>query len=311
MPNRPWFAVLLFLVAACGTIGKSSSPGDDEGSDDDDDDTLPLPEGYLSLLEGGWLLEPGEEAYHCVYQTVPRDVYLKGFRPLNPDGTHHTVLTVLRGNDSTPDGIVPCSSATNGQNMIFGSGIGAPDFDFPAGVGLHLTAGTRLLLNLHLFNATDAPLAGRSGTLFREATASEIEHVAELVLAGPVGFSIPAPSPRPITGTCSLSNIIDQPAKVFALSQHMHKLGRNLKSTIRRPGAVDIVLQDTPYDFEEQIFHFVDEIEILPGDSLVTECTYDNDTGRSIPFGESSDDEMCFTDLFYYPAQGANFLCPF
>ena len=32
-------------------------------------------------------------------------------------------------------------------------------------------------------------------------------------------------------------------------------------------------------------------------------------TGQTVTFGESSDDEMCFSDLFYYPAQGANFVC--
>jgi hypothetical protein len=42
---------------------------------------------------------------------------------------------------------------------------------------------------------------------------------------------------------------------------------------------------------------------------LTTYCTYDNTTGQTVRFGESSDDEMCFTDLFYYPAQGANFVC--
>ena len=46
-----------------------------------------------------------------------------------------------------------------------------------------------------------------------------------------------------------------------------------------------------------------------PGDVLTTHCTYDNQTGHNVTFGESSDDEMCFSDLFYYPAQGANFVC--
>jgi hypothetical protein len=41
----------------------------------------------------------------------------------------------------------------------------------------------------------------------------------------------------------------------------------------------------------------------------VTECTYNNTTGSPVRFGESSDDEMCFTDIFYYPAQRANYIC--
>ena len=53
----------------------------------------------------------------------------------------------------------------------------------------------------------------------------------------------------------------------------------------------------------------------MPGDVLTTYCTYENTaetnppSGAPVGFGESSDDEMCFTDLFYYPAQGADFIC--
>jgi hypothetical protein len=89
----------------------------------------------------------------------------------------------------------------------------------------------------------------------------------------------------------------------------MHKLGRRLKSVIRR-GQQEIVLQDVPYDFEQQTFQLVQPtVELRPGDVLTTYCTYDNTTGSTVRFGDSSDDEMCFTDLFYYPAQGASFVC--
>ncbi|MBP6845324.1 MAG: hypothetical protein KA201_16335, partial [Kofleriaceae bacterium] len=70
------------------------------------------------------------------------------------------------------------------------------------------------------------------------------------------------------------------------------------------------VLQDQPYDFEHQNFQLVAPfVELRPGDVLTTTCSYNNTTGATVRFGDSSDDEMCFTDLFYYPAQGANFIC--
>lgn len=65
-----------------------------------------------------------------------------------------------------------------------------------------------------------------------------------------------------------------------------------------------------PYEFEHQDFQRVaPSVELWPDDVLTTECTYDNQTGETVHFGDSSDDEMCFTNLFYYPAQGANFMC--
>lgn len=266
------------------------------------------PDGFEKLMEGSWTLAPGQEAYFCIYSTVPRDIDIKAFRPLAPPGTHHTVLT--KANTSMPDGIYPCNVGTNGTTMIYGSGVGAPDFAFPPGIGLRLAAGTRLLNNLHLYNATDQPLSGVSGSLFKPAAAGELQNFAELVLAGPtLGLSVPTGTSTQ-QGTCNVDRITNAPIQVFALSQHMHKLGTHMKSVVQRAGSPDIVLQDIPYDFEKQEFHHTPSlVELRPGDKLVTHCTYDNTTGAAVSFGESSDDEMCFTDLYYYPAKSANYIC--
>lgn len=294
-------------LVACGG-SSSGDAGDDDAVDAaaGDVDTA-IPDGWVSLMEGDWTLAAGEEGYFCVYTTVPRDMYVKAFRPLIPLGTHHTVVTRYEG--TQPDGTVRCGVGTNGQSMIYGSGVGSPDFEFPTGVGLHLTAGTRLLANLHLYNASDAPLSGRSGALIQEATAAEIQHEAEIVLAGPTATLAVPPGMSTQQGNCSISNIASEPITVFALSQHMHKLGKSMRSVVTR-GSEQIMLQDVPYNFENQTFQLkTPTVELRPGDTLTTYCTYDNTTGTTVRFGESSDDEMCFTDLFYYPAQGANFVC--
>jgi hypothetical protein len=300
------FAVL--ALAACGSGGNGD---DDDGNAIDaapgDIDTA-VPDGWTTLLEGDWSMPAGSpDTYYCVYATVPRDMYIKAFRPLIPLGTHHTVLTLFSGS-SPADGIHPCNVGTNGQSMIYGSGVGSPDFVFPTGIGLHLRAGQRLLLNLHLYNASDNTLTGRSGTLIQEATAAEIQNEAEIVLAGPT-FTLQVPTGMSTqSGGCNLSSITSVPIQVFSLSQHMHKTGKHMRSTITRGGST-FDIQDIDYNFESQTFQLKNpEITLQPSDRLTTYCTYDN-PGAPKTFGESSDDEMCFTDLFYYPAQGANFTC--
>jgi hypothetical protein len=299
--------LLSFAVAAAACGGSGGGAGDDDGSPDGPPGGEPDPDSWQALLRGDWSLAANTEGYFCVYATVPRDVDIKAFRPLSPLGTHHTVLTRYQG--SAPDGVVPCNFGVNGQSMIYGSGVGAPDFAFPSGVGLHLAAGTRLLLNLHLYNASDAPIRGTSGTLFQAAAPGEIQHPAELVLAGPT-LSLAVPSGVTTqSGSCNVSSITAAPIQVFALSQHMHRLGRHMRSTVVRGGS-EIVLQDLPYDFEQQTFHLTaSTTELRPGDVVKTSCTYENATGATVRFGESTDDEMCFTDLFYYPAQGASYIC--
>jgi hypothetical protein len=190
----------------------------------------------------------------------------------------------------------------------YGSGVGSPDFEFPDGIGLQLKAGQRLLLNLHLYNASDEAISGTSGTLVKEAAPGEIQNFAEIVLAGPtLGLQVPTGTSTQ-SGNCNISDLTSVPIQVFSLSQHMHKTGTHMKSVITR-GQQEIVLQDIDYNFDLQGFQLVSpHIQLEPTDRLTTYCTYNN-PGAPKTWGESSDDEMCFTDLFYYPSQGASFTC--
>jgi hypothetical protein len=134
------------------------------------------PEAWTLLIEGEWQLPAGSEGYRCVRQTLQQDIHIAGLRALSPQGTHHTVLGV--GPSTGPDGISDCNAGELGQRMVFGSGVGTDSYELPDGVALRLRAGEQLLLNLHLFNATQAPISGNSGTFILSLAASEVEHVA-------------------------------------------------------------------------------------------------------------------------------------
>ena len=47
------------------------------------------------------------------------------------------------------------------------------------------------------------------------------------------------------------------------------------------------------------------------GSRIDVTCTYNNNTNPpvNIPFGDSSNQEMCFTGLYKYPAGGGLFQC--
>jgi hypothetical protein len=267
------------------------------------------------LNEGSWTIpvsDPGtnpQDPYYCIITTLHEDTYIKAFKGLIPTGTHHTVLTIYDGNE--PDGVVPCDAGTNGAKMIYGTGIGTPPFYYPAGVGLKLPAGTRLINNLHLFNSGDTPISGTSGTLYLPAQASEIQHEAQVVLAGPINLDIPAGATVVRQGNCSVSTIAGEPIQLFSISPHMHRLGTHMKSVLIR-GGQETVLQDVDYNFEQQTFSLKEPfIELRPTDTIRTECTYKNTTNAEVNWGDSSSDEMCFTDLGFFPAQNRPFfICP-
>ena len=58
---------------------------------------------------------------------------------------------------------------------------------------------------------------------------------------------------------------------------------------------------DKPFDFNHQI-HYMQDYDLLPGETLQNVCTFNNTTNAGVPFGESSDTEMCYMFVMSYPA---------
>lgn len=85
---------------------------------------------------------------------------------------------------------------------------------------------------------------------------------------------------------------------------HMHYRGRNTRVQIIRDGK-EIAPLSTLRDFEYgyQFSKALDNVQLFPGDKFITTCEYDtsNDT-EPVPGGQSSEDEMCFAWIDYYPA---------
>lgn len=292
-----WMLALVLALACGGDDGSSSSdPGDAPA------DAGPAPSGeWVNLLDSSWAVAAASEDYVCVRKTVERDTYIGGFRAIAPNGTHHTVLTV--GAPTGPDGAESCNSFENHNTMIFGSGIGTSAFEMPDGVAVKVSAGQQLLLNLHLFNVGETELTGISGTEIREVAAEDVENEAEAVLMGPVQFSIP-PGEQTVSGSCT-SPIS---AKMFTIFPHMHQLGTHMKVDLATDSSTT-TLHDAPYDFEAQAIYPIDPVDVAMGDRIDVTCTYVNHTGSNVGFGESSEAEMCFAGVYYYPAQGQNFFC--
>jgi hypothetical protein len=257
------------------------------------------------LLEGAWELPPGEEGYRCVRLTATEDLYVKEFQPIAPLGTHHTLLSV-NPMPTAPDGVSTCSAGDNGHTTLLGSGVGEnySAGPLPDGVAYKVAKGSQLNLNLHLFNVGSAVLKGTSGTRVRTTTADKVTQFAETILAGPLMLSIPM-GKSTSTGKCTLKT----DTTVFAVAPHMHQLGVHLKAVANRAGGEPVMLYDGPYDFNEQRQFTANQLGLKAGDTVSVECTYQNDTQRTVSFGESSLDEMCFIGLYRYPVAGEGLIC--
>lgn len=261
-------AALLVLLAACS----------------------PPPEpAWQPLVAVDWELQPGEERYLCARLTLDTDVHAGGFAAVAAPGTHHSVTTI--GAATEADGVTPCEAVVK-STMLHGAGIGTNPLVMPDGVAALLPAGDQLTVNLHLFNATDAVLAGRSGLDILRLDPADVDVHADALLCGPRDLAIP-PGDSTHTGACTLS----RPATLFAVQPHMHALGTHMTVT-----AAGTVLHDAPFDVDRQELRALPELPLATGDTIDVTCSYRNPTGETVVYGPSATDEMCFANLFRYPA---------
>ncbi|MBK6515449.1 MAG: hypothetical protein IPM79_34160 [Polyangiaceae bacterium] len=246
---------------------------------------------WSTLMTAEWGLAPGQELTSDVHTIVAdRDIFVGGIRPIDPQGTHHTVLAL--GNLNT-------------GNILYASGVGTNELLFPEGVGFKIPQGETVVLQLHLFNPTGESISGLSGIEIVEIPEAELVHEADLYLPGPLDLSI-APNQQTVeSNTCTVG--VEQ--TYFAIFPHMHQLGTHFKATVTVDG-VDTVIHDDAYSFDHQAFLPIDPITLSPGDSITTECTWNNTTASTVGWGESSTTEMCFSIVYRYPKQNDAGFCP-
>jgi len=298
-------AVSLVALAACGD--ESATGGGAEGGGSVEGGNGPATGGnaptggngeggsvngdWQTLVTGEWALESGGEITSDLHSIVlDHDIFVGAIRPIAPQGTHHTVLAV--------------GGSFQSGNIIYASGVGTNALTFPPGVGLKLSAGEEIVLQLHLFNPSGNSISGTSGIEIIEIAPEDVLYEADLYLPGPLNLDIPPNQTTTQTSTCTLSS----EQTVFAVFPHMHQLGSHFKTTLTVGGS-PTVIHDDDYDFNHQAFIPFEPIALGAGDSITTECTWNNTTSSSVTWGESSTTEMCFSIMYRYPAQSNQGVC--
>jgi hypothetical protein len=306
------YTLAIVFAFGCGGTNPGGGGGDDVQPIIDAPtapaDAFVPPSGYTKLIGRTWTLPVGaHDIYRCVRLTIPTDMYITDIEAQAPTGTHHTVLSIAGSNGSGgADGEQDCSVQTLGMVMLYASGVGTSPLNFPSGVGVKIAAGTQIHLNLHLYNASDDAISGESAIWVKSQTTAP-PMLAEMVFAGPLQLTID-PGPDTVTGTCT----INKAYTLFALWPHMHKLAVSQKIELLRGTAQPVILHDMPYQFAEQKYWPQSpEIQLQANDKIRVTCGYNNTTGATVNWGDSSDKEMCFGGMYRYPAQGSSLFCAF
>jgi hypothetical protein len=97
------------------------------------------------------------------------------------------------------------------------------------------------------------------------------------------------------------------PITIVSFTPHMHTIGVRMTSVVNKAGGGTETVFDMPFVFDQQINYEMNPPYVLqPGDSITSTCTYMNDTGSNVGFGQPTSSEMCYQFAISYPYGALN-----
>jgi Copper type II ascorbate-dependent monooxygenase, C-terminal domain len=198
--------------------------------------------------------------------------------------------------------------------LLAGWAVGGPNLVAPKEVGFELPdPGRTINVQWHFYNSTGKPQKDASSVQICTVPIAQRKHVGGVTwlgtedLGGNVWFGGAGMPPRKestFTTTCVPGRRGIGPndsIHIIGFEPHMHRIGKRMTTSVKKPDGTLQMIFDKPFVFGSET-HYYQDYELKPGEQLVTSCTFNNDTDRGVPFGESSDTEMCYQFTFAYPA---------
>lgn len=247
------------------------------------------------------------DQHHCFYFAPPyaTDAALYGYEPLidNKARLHHWVLYGTENATHAPGSNAPCLGGEVGAYTLAAWAPGANNVSVPRDVALRLPSGpgAGLILQLHYYNDSEQSQQDASGVRLCTGAKDKRAHLAGVHMLDNQNLCIPPSSKSEARVTCTPRTDLGD-AHITGLWPHMHKLGRRMRVTLKRADGTSELIHDAPFDFGTQIFYPMDEVVLRAGDSLETQCSFDNPTNAQVSFGEKTGDEMCVAFVTAWPA---------
>ncbi|XP_046567536.1 DBH-like monooxygenase protein 1 [Haliotis rubra] len=261
---------------------------------------------------------PAEDTtYICMIFDVPsdQDYHYIGSKPLidNENVMHHVVVYGCSDtSEELPTEPYKCGmDAGKGCTAALGSWtVGSPGECLNDNFGLVFGKSkyTRIALEFHWNNPNEVSGWKDSSGMTIFYTPNLRKNNGSLMSLGQMNLAIP-PGQSEVTfrGECTSEctrKLMTEPIYVPMAGNHMHYLGRSASVELRRNGQrVQYLTNEPEFNYDNpRYFKYDDPVEILPGDSLVTTCTYQSTYKKKwVFYGDGTSDEMCFGFLWYYP----------
>jgi hypothetical protein len=260
------------------------------------------------------------EHYEQFYYKVPwgADTVATGYgtRMDNAKVLHHWLLfgtDEIQAEGSHITSPLPTLIGTN-PVLLAGWAVGGPNVVPPQDVGFELPApGKTINVQWHFYNSTNTAQSDASSVQICTVPKAMRAHIGSITWAGTEdlggnkwfgGAGMPPHKETTYTTTCKPSRRglgAQDSIHIIGFEPHMHRIGKRMQTAVKHADGMMETIFDKPFSFGNETHYFAN-YEVKPGETLQTSCTFNNDTDMGIPFGESSDTEMCYQFTFHWPA---------
>lgn len=312
-------ALVVGLLAALGAaLALPACGGEGEGEPDGPSGPTMLNGEKYTATWGPLTVQPGSEDTQCAVLELGNDKPLKihEMRAVlgnasSHQGSHH--LIIYRDDVSAPHGPQPCKpfagaltpSAASSPIMITQQH--SETLTLPDGVAYSFAPNQKIRLEMHFLNATDQPLAITANATFFAAYPEQVRDEADFLFIGNPDISIgPGASPT-FTSYFTMPRSLDG-AQFYAITGHTHQLGTSVEISLAESATSPLTSIYAPKPFswsEPETRRHEPAFQVPAGGGFNFSCSYRNPTGRTVKFGEATDDEMCFFWAYYYPSKGS------
>jgi len=283
------------LAAGCGG-GDSTSPSGGK------------PDVWNVVSQRAWTIGAQNEGYVCHAPQVTSDEYITGFRVASPPAAQAEVYLLLRDAPANATDFECNFASLQGSELVYAASYGADSIKFSEGKGVHVAAGQYLLLVIHMNNTADTAVSVTTTIEGRVGAAADVTTPVDMVLAGTVNIQIQSDGQtHESTGGC----IPVSSSHVIALLPLMRSFGTHQRVDVIADAGTQ-TLVDAVFDPTHVRFTTLASDASWPGGSqMKVTCSYVNNSGATVNFGDNSGSETCFNAVYRYPAVAATSTAPF
>ena len=269
------------------------------------------PQQYTLTMDS-FEVPPGAEFYKCQDMPNPfgKDIAILQTESNVSLGAHHMFAfrisagEAVFARDGSKGPIVDCPSGGLEFHPYFHLTQRAHDVTtYPAGVGRSLKAADVIRFNVHYLNTTGATIQVGAQVTVSYVSASAVSQLAAEIFVFSASLQVPVGM-----STQTLAYQVPMDLKFLQVTGHMHRRGTHYEASAiaAATGATRPLYSSDNWD-EPVSLDLTPGFEMKSGDTLQYACTYNNDTGATLTYGESAaTNEMCnFFGVFYPSVNGS------